>query len=206
MDPVATAAIRRAHAALEVALQPESVAIAKYAQYCGPRALAAVLGTAPNFAAAALLGVKRERGATYEPGTSVEDLVLALDAADIRAETFDVSTGQRSHDASETLSRARAKEPNGTPVSLDEVRDLIDQWAPDSEQDRERLWAQFHGRKDDAPRLESWLSKPGIWLIVVALDGSRHWVLVRDHRVVVGEDVSGQHSNRHMTAALRVVE
>jgi hypothetical protein len=162
--------------------------LADYSQFCGPRALRAVLDTptsAPLGSACArrLLEVQHERGVIEAPSTSIETMTIALDRFGYAVEPHDPIHAGPLATPDAFLAACRASVPT-VPLPLGAANEIIG-LAPIEQQPK--LWAQHLGRYPDHARLSAWLPAAGTWLFV-ACEVDAHWLASRDGVVISGDD------------------
>lgn len=181
----------------------DTIEVGDFKRYCGPVALADVLGITCETAARLLLGIQRNRGLVTAPGTDEIDLVLCLDMYGAGAERFDPSTGVRLETAAECIERARLTPPH-TMYSQAEIHTAVQaviDASPAAEQSR--LSEYFRRRHDGKPLLGEWMDRmDGVWLICVENDCWGHWIALDDHAIDVRD---AEYRNCPTTWALRVI-
>lgn len=185
-----------------------------YEEFCGPQALHALLDESPGRArppparcAAMLLAIQQHRGRMTAPGTSESDMALALTRHGLTVTPHDPRTGQPTEDPTAYAARLRKEiqqhHQSGQRIIdrrteyADAARDLIES-APTDQQPG--LWKHWRDRHRDHLRLRDW-RRPGDWLLAVDTDAYRHWLAMRDQRIVAGGDGYGKWA---ITVALHI--
>lgn len=173
-----------------------------FARFCGPAALADVLGITRETAALMLLGIQRNRGSTMAPSTDEIDLVLCLDMYGVGVERFDPLTGMRVESAAECAERARVEPPppHYTTAEMHAAVQEVINASPAAEQPR--MADYFRHRHDGKPRLHEWMMRmDGVWLVTVEDERWAHWVAVDDHCIDVRD---AEYREAPVTSALKV--
>lgn len=170
-----------------------------YSFACGPRALSALVEETPARArpapiscAGLLLAIQRHRQRHTAPGSSPDDMALALLRFGYAVEPYDSRTGEPIETAEAYADRLRAELQRDHGRELGDVStvpvrhpaaDLIGS-AP--KRQRKSLLETWRSRHDGRARLGSWLERAGTWLIVVDGDEMAHALAIRDHEIVAG--------------------
>lgn len=172
----------------------------RYARYCGPAALAAILSPMTcESAARLLLGVQRQRGLITAPGTNPDDIVLALMVVGWQAELFDPATGTRIETAGQCAARAQRAEPRCTMTAPEMHAAVQAVIAASPAKERPILSAHFRRRHSNNLPLCEWMQFGGTWAVVVEDDVAAHWLALRN-RAALSDDATLYHDRRVVTA------
>lgn len=184
----------------------------EFAGWCGPAALSAVLPhrLTRETAAHLLLGIMTHRGHITAPHTDTNDMVVALSILGVDVELFDERTSTRIETAPQCLDRAR----RSFPTMHAKARAIIAS-APAAEQSglrelwlrmRRSRWAELAPTRAQNAIVRDWLLQPDTWLLVVEDDLDLHWLALRDHKIIAGEQTGRDYAGRHVIDALHVLD
>jgi hypothetical protein len=183
-----------------------SATLEKFAEYCGPGALAAVLGISRYSAAHMLMDIQRSRGRWRVPYASSDDLEIALIERGVALEPW--ATDRAAAQPIGTIEQYRAVldarfRSDCTATAERRARGDFDQKVARGTTTLERLVA-LQAIDDAAVVVEAygaelvrqymtvneWLTRPGVWLIYaerVDTESVQHVIAARDGRVLAGD-------------------
>lgn len=151
----------------------------RFATYCAPRAVAALTGLPAVSAARVLARAQEARGKDPDGETaSLADVVTALEAAGLEAETYDPRTAEPARGVEEVLAgyRPEVRQEARSLLSDPEARSKIVQQVEDRARPPRLTVSQFLEKR---PR--------GQWLLTCWREGRRpHVIAARDGRLIAG--------------------